>query len=271
MTAFLDLLLDEARVRVDADRAERDTASLRADVAPTAPPSFVDALSAPGVGVIAEVKRASPSRGDLAPDLDAAIRGRDYVQAGVAAISVLTEPDRFKGSLADLEAVAALGTPTLRKDFTVDVHQVVQARVAGAAAVLLIVAALDDDQLARFAAAAADLDLACLVEVHDERELGRALAIEPAVVGVNARDLRTFEVDRGAFARLRPHIPDDVVAVAESGIRGPDDVVRAARVGADAVLVGESLVVAEDPRAAATALVEAGRTATAASSQPRRW
>lgn len=271
MTAFLDLLLDEARVRVAADRAERDTASLRADVVPTAPPLFVDALSAPGVGVIAEVKRASPSRGDLAPDLDAAAQGRVYVQAGVAAISVLTEPDRFKGTLADLEAVSALGTPTLRKDFTVDVHQVVQARVAGAAAVLLIVAALDDDDLADLATAARDLDLACLVEVHDEQELARALAIEPAVVGVNARNLQTFEVDRGAFDRLRPLLPDGVVAVAESGIRGPDDVARAARAGADAVLVGESLVTASDPLAAATALVEAGRSSATAASRARRW
>lgn len=256
---FLDLLLDEARSRVAADRAARSTADLRAAAAGLAPPPpFVAALAAPGVSVIAEVKRASPSRGDLAPDMDALAQGRAYADAGVAAISVLTEPDRFKGSLDDLRAVATLGTPTLRKDFTVDVHQVVEARVAGAAAVLLIVAALDDDELATLAAAADDMDLACLVEVHDERELARALAIDPAVVGVNARDLRTFEVDRGAFQRLRPSIPDDVVAVAESGVRGPGDVERAAAHGADAVLVGESLVTAPDSRAAAAALVAAG-------------
>jgi indole-3-glycerol phosphate synthase len=269
---FLDVLLDEARARVAADRAERSTHTLRADVAALAgpAPSFTEALAQPGVSVIAEVKRASPSRGDLAPGMDAVAQGRAYVDAGVAAISVLTEPKRFKGSLADLEAVAALGTPALRKDFTVDEHQVLQARLAGAAAVLLIVAALSDDDLATFAQAAADAGLACLVEVHDEVELARALAIEPAVVGVNARDLRTFEVDRGAFARLRPGIPDHVVAVAESGVRGPDDVRRAADLGADAVLVGESLVTADDPRAAAAALVAAGR-AGIATAPARRW
>ncbi len=259
MTTFLDALLADARDRVASDRARRDTDSLVADIDPATPPSFVDGLAAPGVAVIAEIKRASPSRGDLAPDLDAVAQGRAYVDAGVAAISVLTEPDRFRGSLDDLVAVAALGTPTLRKDFTVDAHQVVQARVAGAAAVLLIVAALDDHDLADLAQVAADHDLAVLVEVHDEIELARALAIDPAVVGVNARDLRTFDVDREAFTRLRPGIPDDVVAVAESGIRGPADLARAASAGADAVLVGESLVVADDPRTAAADLVRAGR------------
>ena len=277
---FLDVLLDEARARVAADRAVRSTAALRADVAAmTGPaPSFTDALARPGVSVIAEVKRASPSRGDLAPGMDAVAQGRAYADAGVAAISVLTEPDRFKGSLADLEGVAASGVPTLRKDFTVDVHQVLQARLAGAAAVLLIVAALSDDDLATFARAAADVGLACLVEVHDEVELVRALAIEPAVVGVNARDLRTFEVDRDAFARLRPGIPDHVLAVAESGVRGPADVRRAATLGADAVLVGESLVTADDPRAAAAALVAAGRVepptssgSTSGTTSGRRW
>ena len=275
MTAFLDLLLDEARTRVAADRAREDTDALAARISGPAPPSFADALRAPGVAVIAEVKRASPSKGDLAPDLDAVAQGRAYRDAGVAAISVLTEPDRFKGSLDDLVAVSALGTPTLRKDFTVDRHQLVQARLAGASAVLLIVAALDDDELATFADAAAALDLSVLVEVHDEGELARGLAIEPAVVGVNARDLRTFEVDRDAFARLRPAIPDDVVAVAESGVRGPADVGAAAAAGADAVLVGESLVVADDPEAAARALVDAGRATAGVVGEstggPGRW
>ncbi len=276
-TPFLDVLLAEARSRVAADRARRGTAALRADVAAldTTPPSFVDALAADGVGVIAEVKRASPSKGDLAPDLDAVVQATAYRDAEVAAISVLTEPARFKGSLDDLRAVAALGTPSLRKDFTVDVHQVLQARLAGAAAVLLIVAALDDDDLAELARSARDCGLDCLVEVHDEEELRRALTIDPAVVGVNARDLRTFDVDRDAFARLRDSIPADVVAVAESGITGPDDVRRAASQGADAVLVGESLVTAGSPRAAAAALVAAGRDHLAGASdgvaRDRRW
>lgn len=258
---FLDLLVTEARARVRADSVTHDRADLaaRVDALATPPPSFVDALAGPGVAVIAEVKRASPSQGDLAPHLDASEQARAYTTAGVAAISVLTEPMRFRGSLDDLVAVSRLGTPTLRKDFTVDVHQVLQARLAGASAVLLIVAALSDDELAELATAAAAVDIDCLVEVHDAAELARALAIEPTVVGVNARDLRTFEVDRDAFARLRPEIPDDVVAVAESGIRGPDGVTRAAAEGADAVLVGESLVTASDPRAAAAALVREGR------------
>lgn len=276
-TPFLDVLLAESRARVLADRARRGTDDLRADVAKlaTTPSPFVEALAADGVSVIAEVKRASPSRGDLAPDLDAVAQATAYRDAGVAAISVLTEPARFKGSIEDLEAVAALGTPTLRKDFTVDVHQVLQARLAGAAAVLLIVAALDDEALAELAQASHDAGLACLVEVHDEEELRRALAIEPQVVGVNARDLRTFDVDRDAFARLRAGIPDDIVAVAESGITGPDDVRRAAGQGADAVLVGESLVTASSPGTAAAALVAAGRRAVAGTSSgagpDRRW
>lgn len=269
-TPFLDVLLAESRARVEVDRATRGTEELRAAVADLdAPAGFARALSGEDVAVIAEVKRASPSKGDLAPGLDAGAQATAYRNGGVAAISVLTEPARFKGSLADLETVAALGTPALRKDFTVDVHQVLQARLAGAAAVLLIVAALPDDALATLAQAARACHLDCLVEVHDEEELARALAIEPAVVGVNARDLRTFHVDRDAFARLRPGIPDDIVAVAESGIRGPDDVRRAARQGADAVLVGESLVTADDPRAAAAALVAAGRRGDTA--RDRRW
>lgn len=262
-TPFLDLLVAEARARVRADRGVRTTDQLRDDVAAlsTAPPSLTAALDGPGVSVIAEVKRASPSKGDLAPDLDALAQGRAYADAGVAAISVLTEPDRFKGTLDDLAAVSTLGTPTLRKDFTVDVHQVLQARLAGASAVLLIVAALSDDDLAMLAQAAAEVSLDCLVEVHDEEELARALAIEPTVIGVNARDLRTFEVDRDTFVRLRPEIPDDVVAVAESGVRGPQDLRRVASQGADAVLVGESLVTADDPQVAAAALVAAGASA----------
>lgn len=211
--------------------------------------------------MIAEIKRASPSKGALNPGIDATEQARSYVEAGVAAISVLTEPDRFKGTLADLRSAAALGTPCLRKDFTVDPYQVWEARVNGAAAILLIVAALDDDTLARLYAEAQQARLGVLVEVHDEDELTRALRLEPDVVGVNARDLRTFEVNRSAFADLRPAIPDGVLAVAESGVRGPSDVIEAGAAGADAVLVGEALVTSEDPRAAAVALVAAGRAA----------
>jgi len=206
------------------------------------------------------VKRASPSRGDLAIDLDAVQQAAAYRDGGAAAISVLTEPSRFKGSLADLADVSSLGIPTLRKDFIVDPYQVWEARAAGASAVLLIVAALDDGSLAELAAEAAEAGLAALVEVHDAEELTRAVAVGATVIGVNARDLRTFDVDPEAFARLRPHVPDGVLTIAESGITGPDQVIAAARAGADAVLVGESVVTSPDPSAAVAALVAAGRT-----------
>lgn len=257
---FLDRLLADSRARVAADRSAQPLEAMieRARAAPP-PPSFAVALRASGVSVIAEIKRASPSRGELAPDLDAAAQARAYRAGGAACISVLTEPDLFHGSLDDLAAVAALGTPTLRKDFTVDAYQIWQARAHGAAAVLLIVAALTDGELAGLAGVAREAGLDALVEIHDEAELARAVAIDAAIIGVNARDLRSFEVDRGAFARLRGAIPDGVVAIAESGVRGPDDVRAAADLGADAVLVGESLVTAEDPEAAVTALVAAGR------------
>jgi indole-3-glycerol phosphate synthase len=221
--------------------------------------SLVAALDTPGVGVIAEVKRASPSRGPIAPDLDAPAQARAYTDGGAAGVSVLTEPDRFDGSLADLADVAALGITTLRKDFVVDPYQVWEARAAGAAAVLLIVAALDEPTLALLHDSALDAGLDVLVEVHDEDEVAATHRIGARLVGVNARDLRTFELDARAFARLRPTLPDDALAVAESGIDGPDDVRRAAADGADAVLVGESLVRAPDPAAAVAALVDAGR------------
>jgi indole-3-glycerol phosphate synthase len=269
MTTFLDQLLADAADRVAVARASEplDAIRDRALQVPV-PGDFHAALAAPGVSVIAEVKRASPSRGDLAPGIDAVDQARSYAAGGAAAISVLTEPDRFKGTLADLRAVAELGVPALRKDFTVDAYQVWEARANGASAVLLIVAALDDDALAALHLEAAEAGVAVLVEVHDEHELERAAAIDARIIGVNARDLRTFEVDRDAFARLRPGMPDGVIAVAESGIRGPDDVLAAGRQGADAVLVGESLVTADDPTAATSALVRAGQAITTNTETP---
>lgn len=258
-TIFLDRLLDDARRRVAGDR-ERVSDSVMRQMAEEAPepPSFGAALSRPGTSIIAEVKRASPSKGDLAPDLDALRHATAYRDGGAAAISVLTEPDRFKGSLDDLRAVTTLGVPTLRKDFTVAAYQILEARAAGAAAILLIVAALDDRELQEFHDLAVSIGLTPLVEVHDEAELARAVAIGAQVVGVNARDLRTFDIDRAAFERLRPTFPDGVVSVAESGIRGPEDVRAAAAAGADAVLVGETLVTGRDPRAQVAAMVAAG-------------
>ncbi len=263
VTTYLDDLLDAARQRVIRARREEPVERLRERALATpAPPSFRDALAGAGVAVIAEVKRASPSRGDLAPGLDAAAQARAYRDGGAAAVSVLTEPTRFKGSLDDLAAVARLGVPALRKDFVVDPYQVIEARAAGAAAVLLIVAALDDDTLAALVEEARAAGIDTLVEIHDEAELARAVRIGARVVGVNARDLRTFEVHRDAFARLRPALPAGTLAVAESGIRDADDVRAAAAQGADAVLVGESLVTAPDPQAAVAALVAAGHPAT---------
>jgi indole-3-glycerol phosphate synthase len=209
--------------------------------------------------VIAEVKRASPSQGPIAPGLDAAAQATAYQRGGAAAVSVLTEPTRFAGSLDDLAAVSATGVSALRKDFIVDRYQIWEARAAGAAAVLLIVAALDDRTLAGLHDEAALAGLDALVEVHDVEEAARAAAIGARIVGVNARNLRTFEVDPEAFARLRASLPAQALAVAESGISTPEQIREAAACGADAVLVGESLVRAADPAAAVAALVAAGR------------
>ncbi|MFJ4978434.1 indole-3-glycerol phosphate synthase TrpC [Streptomyces coeruleorubidus] len=212
----------------------------------------------PRVRVIAEVKRASPSRGPLAEIRDPAALAADYAAGGAAAVSVLTEERRFAGSLADLEAVSArVDVPVLRKDFVVDPYQVWEARAYGAELVLLIVAALGRTRLAELVALSREAGLTPLVEVHDEAEAEHAVAVGARVIGVNARDLTTLEVERGTFARVAPHIPGDLVRIAESGVRGPDDVAAYARAGADAVLVGEALVTHGDPRTAVSGLLVA--------------
>ena len=234
--------------RAAAARDERDLDRLlEAAAQAPLPRPFRAALAEPGLAVIAEIKRRSPSKGDLAPGLDPALVAKSYEAGGAAAVSVLTDERWFGGSAADLAAArAACELPVLRKDFTVDARDVADARLMGADAVLLIVAALSDDELARFADLAAALGMAALVEVHDEAELDRALAAGAGVIGVNSRDLRTFTIDRDLPARLRERIPDGVVTVAESGIRGRADVPA----GFDAVLVGETLVTRTDPAAA---------------------
>ena len=223
--------------------------------------------AAHGVAVIGEVKRSSPSKGALADIPEPGRLAASYAAGGAAAISVLTEHRRFGGSLADLDAVrAAVATPLLRKDFMVDAYQVTEARAHGADLVLLIVAALDDAQLRDLDDQARGLGMTPLVEVHDAAELDRALALDPVLVGVNARNLKTLEVDPRTVTDLLPRIPSGVVAVAESGVAGPDDVVDYVRAGADAVLVGEALVKDGDPErtvrsfmdAAAAARLEAG-------------
>jgi indole-3-glycerol phosphate synthase len=197
--------------------------------------------------LIAEIKRASPSKGSLRPDLDPVALAREYERCGAAAISVLTDEQFFQGSLDDLRVVRKkVNLPVLRKDFVLDPYQVYQARAAGADAILLIVAALSDDALQTLHRLSADLGMAALVEVHNVAELERALKIGPRIVGVNNRDLRTFEVDLETTARLRPLLAAGVTLVSESGIQSQADVARIESFGADAILVGEALVRAQD-------------------------
>jgi indole-3-glycerol phosphate synthase len=202
------------------------------------------------VAVIGEIKRRSPSKGELAPDLDAARTAQAYEAGGVAAISVLTDAPFFGGSMTDLElAHAVVAVPVLRKDFTIDVVQLFEARAASADAVLLIVAALDDGALRELHRRALDLGLAVLVEAHDEDEVDRAVDVGARIIGVNARDLSDFSEDLTVGERLAQRIPDGVVRVAESAIREPGDAQRMANAGYHAVLVGEALVRASDPTA----------------------
>jgi indole-3-glycerol phosphate synthase len=216
-------------------------------------------LRQPGVGVIAEVKRASPSRGTLAEIEDPAHLAREYEAGGARIVSVLTEPRRFNGSLDDLDAVrAAVDVAVLRKDFVVSSYQLWEARAHGADVCLLIVAALDQNALVSLVERTKTLGMTALVEVHDADEITRAVDAGAEVIGVNARDLRTLDVDRGLFGRLAPLIPDGVVKVAESGVRGPHDFLAYASCGADAVLVGEGLVTDRDPRSAVAELVTVG-------------
>ncbi len=264
-TTVLDEIL--AGVREDLEQRQREVTwqQLRDEVdAQTAALDPMPALRGAGVQVIAEVKRASPSKGDLADIPDPALLAQRYATAGAAAISVLTEPRRFKGSLADLRAVRArVEVPVLRKDFLVTPYQLWEARAAGADLVLLIVAGLDRPLLADLHAEAVSLGMTPLVEVHDVEEVEVAVGVGAQLIGVNARDLKTLEVDPERFAKVTPAIPDGVVRVAESGVSGADDVGELASHGADVVLVGEALVRAGDPAQALTELLEAGAAAEA--------
>ncbi len=257
-------VLDDIVAGVRDDLAARESrttlAELRAALADVDPPRDpMPAFRSDGTSVIAEVKRRSPSKGDLAEIADPAQLAAAYARGGAHAISVLTEERRFGGSLADLAAVrAAVDTPLLRKDFIVSDYQLVEARVTGADLALLIVAALDDDSLRRLHETARGLGLTVLVEVHDEAEAERASDLGAELIGVNARNLRTLEVDDQAFGRLAAQLPDDRVLVAESGITGPADVARYAGLGARVVLVGEALVKDGDPESAVRAMT--GRT-----------
>ena len=257
-------VLDDILVDVRADLAERqarvslDELKAKAEGRPDCR-NPIPLLRGDGVSVIAEVKRSSPSKGALAAIADPASLAADYESGGAAVISVLTEKRRFGGSLDDLVAVRrAVDVPVLCKDFIVSSYQLWEARVHGADLALLIVAALEQNALVSLVERAKSLGLTPLVECHTAEEVGRAVDAGTDVIGINARDLRTLQVDRAVFARVAPHVPDHVVRIAESGVRGPHDVIEYARAGADAVLVGESLVTGRDPRSAVADLVAAG-------------
>jgi indole-3-glycerol phosphate synthase len=254
--SVLDDIVDGVRIDLAEREAALPLADVRAALADVDPPRDpMPHFRSAGSSVIAEVKRRSPSKGDLADIPDPAALAAEYAAGGAAAISVLTEQRRFGGSLADLRAIrAAVDTPLLRKDFVVTGYQVVEARAAGADLVLLIVAALDDDTLRRLHDEARELGLTVLVEVHDEAETERAVALGAELVGVNARNLKTLAVDDSTFGRLAPLVPDDRVLVAESGISGPPDVKRFVAEGARVVLVGEALVRDGAPREAVAAM-----------------
>lgn len=258
---ILDTILAETRADLRERMAALPAEALPQRSFPLAPTAFEQALRAPGLSVIAEIKRASPSKGPIRPDLAPGEIARLYSRAGVAAISCLTEPRRFMGSLEDLrEAKAAASVPVLRKDFLVDEYQLDEALSAGADAVLLIVAALAPEELARMHAAAGERGLGALVEAHTEDEARAALDAGARVIGVNNRDLRTFEVDLGTSIRVAESLPrGDSLLVAESGISSLADLGALRASGVDAVLVGEHFMRQADVLSAARAFVEGGR------------
>ena len=258
-------VLDDILEGVREDLAEREAATPlaalkeRAARMPEAKECLSRLRAEDAVRVIAEVKRSSPSKGALATIKDPAALAAEYEKGGAAVISVLTERRRFNGTLSDLDLVrGAVDIPVLRKDFVVGPYQVWEARAHGADLVLLIVAALEQPALTSLVERVHSLGMTALVEVHDAEEVARAVDAGARVIGVNARNLKTLDVDRETFARVAPAIPSNVVKIAESGVRGPHDVMSYARAGADAVLVGEALVTDDAPRESVADLVAAG-------------
>jgi indole-3-glycerol phosphate synthase len=255
----LDSILDGVREDLAVRQREVPFAELKArvpDVAPALDP--LPAFRAPGVSIIAEVKRKSPSKGELADIPDPAWLAARYADGGAAAISVLTEQHRFSGSLADLTAVRnSVSIPILRKDFVVTEYQVWETRAFGADLILLMVASLDDALLTELLGLSGELGLTALVEAHTAAELARAEKAGAQLIGVNARNLKTLEVDRSIYAELAPRIPVGAVKVAESGVAGPEDVAEYHSWGADVVLVGEALVRVGDPRDAVAKFIAA--------------
>ena len=255
MATYLDKILARHREVAAADRRRLDALVAEARSCPPAR-GFRNALvGGTELRVISEIKRRSPSKGALNVDLDPAAIARQYEAGGASCLSVLTDVEHFGGSVADLQAArSACSLPVLRKDFTVSANDVCDARIMGADCVLLIAAALDPVELAEFHALAVEVGLDVLVEIHDERELEHALAARATLVGVNQRDLVTFQVDHERAVRMAGVIPGSAVKVAESGVRGPEDARSLRAAGYDAVLVGETLVTAPDPAAALRAL-----------------
>lgn len=234
--------LEEAKQKLSQEGLEQRIAALEA------PRDLHSALSGDGVALIAEIKRVSPAKGPLNVHLNASQIAGAYARGGAAAISVVTEPDHFEGTMDDLEAARSVGLPVLRKDFIIDTFQILESRAAGADALLLIVRALGEELRSLLSATRA-LGMDALVEVHDESELERALEAGARLVGVNHRNLDTFEVDPGRTVKLAPLVPEAVTLVALSGVATRDEVERLAAAGAAAVLVGETLVTAPDPEA----------------------
>ncbi len=274
---ILDEIMAYHREQLPKRMREIPLENLRAFATVSAPPlDFYAALKRPGVALIAECKKASPSKGLIVPDYDPVKLAQTYVRAGASAISVLTDGRHFQGSLADLrnvkEATAGLraagseakGVPVLRKDFIFDPYQIYEARVAGADAVLLIAAVLEDGEIKNLLSLTHKLGMHALVEVHTEQELARMVALGARIIGVNNRNLQTFEVDFENTARLRRLIPDHIAAVGESGLKNAADVAEMRDIGVDAVLVGETLLKSRDIYATASAFVKAGRPAPAA-------
>lgn len=257
MSTFLERICARRAEDVAARRREVPEDELRARIGPRPTArSFHEALAAPGMSVISELKRASPSKGPIHPDARAEDVVRAYREGGAAACSILTEPEFFGGTLDDLVAArAAVDLPLLRKDFVVDEYQLLEARAVGADAALLIVAALPAERLEALLAAAADLGLDALVEVHSRDELRAAADAGARIIGVNNRDLHSLDVDLETTHRLLADRPPGVVVVAESGITGREDVARLEDAGVDAILVGEALMRASSPAAGIAALL----------------
>lgn len=259
MSTILDQIIAGVREDLDARMAEVPLDELREQIGdlPT-PRDPLPTFAAPGLSVIAEVKRSSPSAGELAKIVDPGALALSYVGGGAAAISVLTESRRFGGSLFDLDWVRMkVNVPILRKDFIVDPYQIYETRVHRADICLLIVAALDDVQLGSLYELARSLGLTCLVEVHTVEEARRARALGARLIGVNNRDLTTLQVDLGRFPAIAPELGDEVIRVVESGIRRPFDAARLRRAGADVVLVGSALVTEINPGAMIAAMIGA--------------